>query len=126
MASSTLSDALKELNVKWFTKIKPRWVDMIGSYAGKEHFLVDGDALVQCVLDDRLLGLGKETCKSRLHYDTVLERKLGDEADARAVAATDWQIVHAIYSLEAFLYDLQKRGAEFHIAFFQGEPMIRE
>jgi hypothetical protein len=39
-------------------------------------------------------------------------------------AATDWQIVHAIYSLEAFLYDLQKRGAEFHIAFFQGEPMI--
>jgi ATP-dependent RNA helicase DDX60 len=69
MASLTLSDGLKELNVNWFTEIKPRWVDIIGSYAGKEHFLVDGDALLQYVLDDRLLGLGKEICKSRFHYD---------------------------------------------------------
>lgn len=70
MASTTLSDALKELNVKWFTKIKPRWVDIIGSYAGKELFLIDGDALIQVVLDDRLLGLGKEKSTSLplLHY----------------------------------------------------------
>jgi hypothetical protein len=43
MASSKLSDALKELDEKWLTKIKPRWVAMIRPYAGKEHFFVDGD-----------------------------------------------------------------------------------
>ena len=83
MASSMLSDALRELNEKWFTKIRPRWVDIIGSYAGKEHFLVDGDALVQCVLDDRIFGLGKETCMSLIRHVTfpaVLDYRLGNEA----------------------------------------------
>jgi hypothetical protein len=38
-----LSDALKELNEKCFTKIIPGWVGIIGSYGGKEHFFVDSD-----------------------------------------------------------------------------------
>ena len=83
MASSMLSDALKELNKDWFTKIRPRWVDILGSYADKEHFLIDGDALVQCVLDDRLVGLGKETCMSLIRHVTfpaVLDYRLGNEA----------------------------------------------
>lgn len=56
----SLSSALKELNVNWFTRLRPRWVDIIGAYAGKETFLVDGDALIQYVLDDHLLGIGKQ------------------------------------------------------------------
>ncbi|CAG7849772.1 Uncharacterized helicase C694.02 [Serendipita indica DSM 11827] len=93
-AALTIPDALEELNKKWFTSLKPRWVDIIGSYAGKELFLVDGDALIQTVLDDPLLELGrKDSC--------------------------DWQILHAFYSVESILDNLRKRGAEFHIAFFE-------
>lgn len=63
--AATISAALKELNIEWFTKLRPRWVDIIGSYAGKETFLVDGDALIEVVLDDRLLGLAKNESE---HY----------------------------------------------------------
>lgn len=62
-ASSSIAAALKELNAKWFSELKPRWVDIIGSYAGTELFLVDGDALIQTVLDDPLLQLGRKDCK---------------------------------------------------------------
>lgn len=62
MASSSIPAALRQLNTLWFTHIRPRWVDILGSYAGKELFLVDGDALVQYVLDDRLIGIGKPDC----------------------------------------------------------------
>ena len=61
-AALTIPDALEELNKKWFTSLKPRWVDIVGSYAGKELFLVDGDALIQTVLDDPLLEVGRKDC----------------------------------------------------------------
>ncbi|KAG8825176.1 hypothetical protein FRC19_011970 [Serendipita sp. 401] len=92
--STLIADALREQAVSWFTHLRPRWVDIIGSYAGKELFLVDGDALVQVVLDDELLRLGRAN-------------------------SCDWQIAHAYWSVEATLHELRKRGAEFHIAFFK-------
>ncbi|CAG8755393.1 1721_t:CDS:2, partial [Acaulospora colombiana] len=88
-----MAEALRQLDTEWFTKLRPRWVDIIGAYAGKELFLVDGDALIQVVLDDRLLQLGRSN-------------------------SCDFQILHAFYSVESFLQDLQKRGAVFHIVFF--------
>ncbi|PVG01333.1 P-loop containing nucleoside triphosphate hydrolase protein, partial [Serendipita vermifera] len=93
MNAKRIADALRQLDTEWFTKLRPRWVDIIGSYAGKELFLVDGDALIQVVLDDRLLQLGRSN-------------------------SCDFQILHAFYSVESFLHDLQKRGAVFHIIFF--------
>jgi hypothetical protein len=68
MNTTRIEEALRQLDTDWFTKLRPRWVDIIGSYAGKELFLVDGDALIQVVLDDRLLQLGRSNCKSFLHF----------------------------------------------------------
>lgn len=63
MSLTSISEAHKEQSTHWFDHLKPRWVDIIGSYAGKELFVVDGDALIQSVLDDPLLALGKPDCK---------------------------------------------------------------
>lgn len=63
------ASALKTLNEEWFSKLKTRWIDIVGSVAGKELFLVDGYSLIRHTLDDPLLRLAKDDCK--YHYLSI-------------------------------------------------------
>ncbi|KAH9175040.1 P-loop containing nucleoside triphosphate hydrolase protein [Lactarius sanguifluus] len=89
--------ALKYIDDKWYKKItgkKARWMDLIGDYAGNERFILDGESLLQQVLDDPLLALARP----------------GDPS---------FQTLHAINSLERLLNDMLKRSAVFDIVFWE-------
>ncbi|KAF5370269.1 hypothetical protein D9758_006936 [Tetrapyrgos nigripes] len=90
-------DALHYVDSKWFMDLqrKARWMDLIGDFAGDEPFVLDGESLLQLVLDDPLLALGR----------------VGDPAS--------FQIVHAYQTLERFLKNLLSRSANFDIVFWQ-------
>jgi len=65
-------------------------------YSGQELFIVDGDALVQFVLDDRLLAFAKS----------------GDPS---------FQLLHATWLLEKTVEELLKKDCAFEIVFFESE-----
>ncbi|KAG8730111.1 hypothetical protein FRC10_003063, partial [Ceratobasidium sp. 414] len=77
----------------WLSRLKPRWMDLVGDYAGDEFFVVDGDSLCQLVLDDDLLVVGKED-------------KPG------------FQILHALYNFEQAILALKNRDCNFEVVFF--------
>jgi hypothetical protein len=41
----------------WYDGVSPRYVDLVSDFAGQEFFLLDGEALMQCVFNDRMLDL---------------------------------------------------------------------
>ncbi|KAL8287587.1 hypothetical protein RQP46_003445 [Phenoliferia psychrophenolica] len=86
--------ALDDLDRSWYTKLLPRWIDIIGDFAGQELFTVDGDALVQYVLDNELLALGRD----------------GDPS---------FQLLHATFLLERVVEEMIKRDCTFEVAFFE-------
>lgn len=44
----------------WYDCTRPMWIDLVGDYAGKELFLVEGDSLLrECFEDDRIDFEGK-------------------------------------------------------------------
>jgi hypothetical protein len=48
---------------KWYTQTRPLWIDLVGDYAGKELFLVEGDSLLrECFEDGRLDFDGMSVC----------------------------------------------------------------
>lgn len=65
--------ALKALNEEWFSKLKTRWTDIVGSVAGKELFLVDGYSLIRHILDDPLLRLAKDDCECPIYLLYAVE-----------------------------------------------------
>ncbi|KAI0375726.1 P-loop containing nucleoside triphosphate hydrolase protein [Pilatotrama ljubarskyi] len=88
-------EAVAYVDAQWYTLLnrRGRWMDLVGDYAGSEPFVVDGEALLQLVLDDPLLALGRK--------DDV-----------------SFQIVHAIYSLERVLHEISRRSTNFEIVFW--------
>lgn len=55
--------------LSWYDARRPRFIDLVGDYAGKELFLVEGDSLLRhCFEDDRLDFNGK----SILHVYMVM------------------------------------------------------
>ncbi|KAH8085472.1 P-loop containing nucleoside triphosphate hydrolase protein [Cristinia sonorae] len=88
--------ALDFLNERWYSLIsrRGRTMDLIGDYAGSELFLIDGNSLLQEILDDDLLALAR---KSEVSF----------------------QILHAIHALEQVLENFQRRDATFEIAFWE-------
>ncbi|CDO68719.1 hypothetical protein BN946_scf184652.g46 [Trametes cinnabarina] len=88
-------DAVAYVDTEWYTLVnrRGRWMDLIGDYAGSEPFVIDGEALVQFVLDDPLLALGQKNDLS-------------------------FQIVHAIYSLERVLHEISRRSSSFDVVFW--------
>ncbi|KAF8749234.1 P-loop containing nucleoside triphosphate hydrolase protein [Rhizoctonia solani] len=85
------TEKLKEVLAKvdeWIHKRRPRWMDLIGDYAGDEFFIVDGDSLCQVVLEDELVAIG------------------GDKPT--------FQILHAIYRLEQEIQQLKQRNSNKH------------
>lgn len=76
--------------LKAYHNLSARRVDSVGDYAGNETFLIDGDSiLLRCFQDKRL--------------------------DMRE----GLQLLHAVYIVETFLYDLVRHKCRFHIAFFE-------
>ncbi|KAG8876124.1 hypothetical protein FRB98_007452 [Tulasnella sp. 332] len=53
-------DALADLDTRWYGRLNPRYMDLIGDYAGMEPFVIDGDSLCELVLNDPLLAIGKK------------------------------------------------------------------
>src|SRR5271169_6061806 len=73
----------------WYGRHRPRFIDLVGDYAGRELFLLEGDSLLrQCFSDDRL-----------------------DFHDG-------FQMLHAVFVVERFLENLIKRHCRFHVAFY--------
>ncbi|KAG6377309.1 hypothetical protein JVT61DRAFT_15098 [Boletus reticuloceps] len=114
-ASNSLSipDALKSINAVWHAASRrARWMDLLGDYAGTERFIIDGGvllqvhvyfanlpvfsaghSLIQLIMDDPLLALGKS----------------GDPS---------FQVLHAFHTLERTLDEFIKRSAVFDVVFW--------
>ncbi|KAI0638272.1 P-loop containing nucleoside triphosphate hydrolase protein [Trametes polyzona] len=94
-------DAVAYLDAQWYTLVnrRGRWMDLIGDYAGSEPFVVDGEALLQLVLDDPLLALGRPNDVS-------------------------FQVVHAIYALERVLHEISTRSTSFEIVFWHDRRFL--
>ncbi|TAQ87818.1 hypothetical protein B7494_g3841 [Chlorociboria aeruginascens] len=75
--------------LSWYDSTRPMWIDLVGDYAGKELFLVEGDSLLRECFED-----------ARIDFDD------------------GFQLLHAVYVVERFLENLVKRHCHFHIAFF--------
>ncbi|KAI0529833.1 hypothetical protein GGR58DRAFT_495528 [Xylaria digitata] len=80
---------------EWYASLRPRRVDIVGDFGGKQLFLVDGDSL--------------------LHYAitiSVVDYNVG------------FQLLHAIFAVESFLKNLQVRGCNFHLVFFDNQEEL--
>ncbi|KAK4055914.1 hypothetical protein OIO90_003171 [Microbotryomycetes sp. JL221] len=75
------------------TDLKPSFIDIL-QFAGSELFAIDGDALVSYVLDNPLLALGRDEDPSL-------------------------QLLHATWSLESTLRELQTHDCFFDVVFFE-------
>ncbi|KAI0048817.1 P-loop containing nucleoside triphosphate hydrolase protein [Auriscalpium vulgare] len=91
----TARKALALLDGAWYRGVVKyaRWMDLIGDYAGSERFIVDGESLLQEVLNDPLLAIGR-------------------------AEDPGFQIVHALYSMEHLLKELMQRNAVFDVVFW--------
>jgi hypothetical protein len=64
MAGQDDQDAPRGSNVilSWYDRTRPMFIDLVGDYAGKELFLVEGDSLLRvCFEDERIDFEGKPT-----------------------------------------------------------------
>jgi hypothetical protein len=73
----------------WYSRLSARYVDLVGDYAGKEHFFVEGDSLL-----------------------------LGVFGNPQLDFAPGYQVLHATYLVEQFAHNLFKRGCQYDIVFF--------
>ncbi|GAA5927004.1 uncharacterized protein JCM15063_000429 [Sporobolomyces koalae] len=94
-AQLSATQALNQLDSTWFISQYPGWMDVL-IYSGQELFIVDGDALLQFVLDDRLLTFAKT----------------GDPS---------FQLLHATWLLEKTVEELLKKDCSFEIVFFESQ-----
>ncbi|KAF2826826.1 P-loop containing nucleoside triphosphate hydrolase protein [Ophiobolus disseminans] len=86
--SAPQTDATTQI-LQWYSRLYSRRVDLVGDFAGSERFLVHGESLLlQCFSD------------KHLDFDS------------------GYQLLHASYAVEKFLYGLVSRRCNFHIAFF--------
>lgn len=54
--------------LSWYDSSRPMFIDLVGDYAGKELFLLEGDSFLrECFEDERI----DFQCKYRLHALTV-------------------------------------------------------
>ncbi|KAF9461731.1 hypothetical protein BDZ94DRAFT_800063 [Collybia nuda] len=88
--------ALEQIDEIWYIAAnrRARWMDLLGDYAGSEPFILDGESLLQIVLDDPLLAIGRNKEPS-------------------------FQILHAFQILERTLIQFKQRSAEIEIVFWK-------
>ncbi|GAA5999548.1 uncharacterized protein JCM10292_004219 [Rhodotorula paludigena] len=94
-AALTAHQALNQLDSTWFISQYPRWMDVL-IYSGQELFVLDGDALLQFVLDNDRLAFAQE----------------GDPS---------LQLLHATWLVEKTIDDLLKMDTTFEIVFFESQ-----
>ncbi|KAG8893708.1 hypothetical protein FRC01_013408, partial [Tulasnella sp. 417] len=87
-------ELLDQLDASWYSRLNPRWMDLLGDYVGNELFLIDGDAICQQALNDPLLALGKSQDCS-------------------------FQLLHAVWSVEKLVSEFASRRCNFEIVFFE-------
>ncbi|KAJ7492020.1 hypothetical protein FB451DRAFT_514183 [Mycena latifolia] len=94
--SISSQNALNEVDQRWFTFAtrRARWMDLLGDYAGAELFVISGESLLERVLDDPLLAIGRADDLS-------------------------FQLLHAYCILETTLLQFINRRANFEIVFWQ-------
>ncbi|KAK0207916.1 hypothetical protein DFS33DRAFT_392484 [Desarmillaria ectypa] len=94
--NSPASELLDYINKNWYYQAtkKARWMDLIGDYAGDEPFIIDGESLIQSVLDDPLLAIGRN--------DDI-----------------SFQTLHAVYNLENTLKSFISRKANAEVVFWR-------
>jgi ATP-dependent RNA helicase DDX60 len=73
----------------WYANIGAKYLDILGDYAGKERFFIEGDSLLLDCLSNE-----------KLDFDP------------------GFQLLHAIYLVEQYLYNLKRRHCTFDIVFF--------
>ncbi|KAF5637108.1 dead deah box helicase [Fusarium sp. NRRL 52700] len=89
MASSSKKSA-EEALLDWYGALEPLTVDIVGDFAGRELFLIHGEALIRyCIVD------------SKVDFDR------------------GFQLLHAIQAVEKFLVNLKNGGCNFDIVFFR-------
>ncbi|KAF5966917.1 dead deah box helicase [Fusarium coicis] len=80
----------EEALLDWYKDLQPLTVDIVGDFAGRELFLIHGEALMQyCLIE------------GRVDFDR------------------GFQLLHAIQAVEKFLVDLKNRDCNFDIVFFR-------
>ncbi|RBQ87200.1 hypothetical protein FVER53263_20734 [Fusarium verticillioides] len=89
MASTDLKTS-EEALLDWYKDLQPLTVDIVGDFAGRELFLIHGEALMQFCL-----------------------------IEARVDFERGFQLLHAIQAVEKFLVDLTNRDCNFDIVFFR-------
>jgi len=81
--------------LSWYDNKRPTYIDLIGDFAGKEVFLIEGDSLLrECFDNDRL------------------------------DMTNGLQVLNAVYLVEMFLDGLLRRHCNFHIAFFNDNALL--
>src|SRR5438046_9481521 len=48
---------LEEYLKIWYGRISSHYVDLVSDFTGQEFFLLNGEALMQCIFNDRMLDL---------------------------------------------------------------------
>ncbi|KAF5608666.1 dead deah box helicase [Fusarium pseudoanthophilum] len=89
MASADNKPSAEAL-LDWYKGLQPLTVDIVGDFAGRELFLIHGDALMQYCL-----------------------------IEARVDFEKGFQLLHAIQAVEKFLVDLKTRDCNFDLVFFR-------
>ena len=93
-----------------YDKLHSRRLDLVGDYAGRERFLIEGDSLLlQCFSDSKIDFEGAEL-RIWVAFPALL-LTLRDMTDG-------FQLLHAIYAIESFLHRLSRRNCIYHLAFF--------
>lgn len=68
-----MAESSKNSVLGWYDGLRPMFIDLVGDYAGRELFLVDGDSLLRhCVEDDRIDLLGNIFHFTANLYDLAL------------------------------------------------------
>jgi len=60
--------------LSWYDQTRPMFIDLVGDYAGKELFLVEGDSLLRVCFEDERIDFEGEPCTRHpsLHSSLVL------------------------------------------------------
>ncbi|KAF5638945.1 dead deah box helicase [Fusarium tjaetaba] len=88
--ASTDKKSSEEALLDWYKDLQPLTVDIVGDFAGRELFLIHGEALMQYCL-----------IKASVDFER------------------GFQLLHAIHAVEKFLVDLKNRDCNFDLVFFR-------
>ncbi|KAL7411110.1 hypothetical protein BDY24DRAFT_436096 [Mrakia frigida] len=69
--ASKVKDTLLHIDTSWYTQQGSRYLDIVGDWCGSELWILDGDSLLETILDDPLFALGKEGAPTPSRYNAL-------------------------------------------------------